>query len=135
MPVQPKASLEQLLHHLGFANSTVEEHHLDEGFRSEQIIRRSQFGIRHSIYACPTESLARTVAPSPRFCQLNRRRTPLGRRIPIGTDNSSFAIWNSTFDLCLSNRKPRSNSCSITSVLPTQPSKNTTWTKDSDRNR
>jgi len=31
MPAQPKATLEQLLHHLGFANVTVEEQHLEEG--------------------------------------------------------------------------------------------------------
>jgi|SRR6185437_2481098 len=31
MPAQPKTALEQLLTHLGFANVTVEEHHLDEG--------------------------------------------------------------------------------------------------------
>jgi hypothetical protein len=31
MAAQPKATLEQLLHHLGFANITVDEHHLDEG--------------------------------------------------------------------------------------------------------
>jgi len=31
MTAQPKSSLEQLLHHLGFANVTVEEHHLEEG--------------------------------------------------------------------------------------------------------
>ena len=31
MVVQPKATLEQLLHHLGFTNATVEEHHLEEG--------------------------------------------------------------------------------------------------------
>ena len=31
MPAQPKNTLEQLLHHLGFANVTVEEHHLEEG--------------------------------------------------------------------------------------------------------
>ena len=31
MPAQPKSSLEQLLHHLGFANVTIEEHHLEEG--------------------------------------------------------------------------------------------------------
>ncbi|MCI0747491.1 MAG: KH domain-containing protein [Verrucomicrobia subdivision 3 bacterium] len=30
MPAQPKATLEQLLHHLGF-DATVEEHQLDEG--------------------------------------------------------------------------------------------------------
>jgi spoIIIJ-associated protein len=30
MPAQPKATLEQLLHHLGFS-PTVEEHHLEEG--------------------------------------------------------------------------------------------------------
>ena len=31
MHAQPKTTLEQLLHHLGFANATVEEHHLDDG--------------------------------------------------------------------------------------------------------
>ena len=31
MSAQPKASLEQLLHHLGFTNSTVEEQNLEEG--------------------------------------------------------------------------------------------------------
>src|SRR6267378_7865582 len=31
MPAQPKSSLEQLLHHLGFAQVTIEEHHLEEG--------------------------------------------------------------------------------------------------------
>ena len=31
MPAQPKTLLEQLLHHLGFTNSTVEEHHSEEG--------------------------------------------------------------------------------------------------------
>jgi len=30
MPAQPKATLEELLHHLGF-EATVEEHHLEEG--------------------------------------------------------------------------------------------------------
>src|SRR6266516_1018353 len=31
MPAQPKTLLEQLLHHLGFTNSTVEEQHSEEG--------------------------------------------------------------------------------------------------------
>ena len=31
MTAQPKSTLEQLLHHLGFANVTIEEHHLEEG--------------------------------------------------------------------------------------------------------
>ena len=31
MPAQPKTTLEQLLHHLGFADATVEEQHLEEG--------------------------------------------------------------------------------------------------------
>jgi len=31
MPAQPKTTLEQLLHHLGFAQLTIEEHHLEEG--------------------------------------------------------------------------------------------------------
>jgi len=31
MPAQPKTTLEQLLHHLGFAQVTIEEHHLEEG--------------------------------------------------------------------------------------------------------
>lgn len=30
MATEPKATLEQLLHHLGFADAAVEEHHLDE---------------------------------------------------------------------------------------------------------
>src|SRR6266545_542059 len=35
MPAQPKTTLEQLLHHLGFADVTVEEHHLEEGLLLE----------------------------------------------------------------------------------------------------
>ena len=31
MHAQPKTTLEQVLHHLGFADATVEEHHLEEG--------------------------------------------------------------------------------------------------------
>ena len=31
MHAQPKTTLEQLLHHLGFTDATVEEHHLEEG--------------------------------------------------------------------------------------------------------
>jgi len=31
MPAQPKATLEQLLKHLGFDDATVEEHHLEDG--------------------------------------------------------------------------------------------------------
>src|SRR3977135_2948462 len=31
MPAQPKVTLEQLLQHLGFTSTTVEEHHLEEG--------------------------------------------------------------------------------------------------------
>src|SRR5947208_12803379 len=31
MPAQPKTTLEQLLHHLGFAQVTIEEHLLEEG--------------------------------------------------------------------------------------------------------
>src|SRR5437773_12415720 len=31
MPAQPKTTLEELLHHLGVANVTIEEHHLEEG--------------------------------------------------------------------------------------------------------
>ena len=31
MPAQPKTTLEQLLHHLGFADAVVDEQHLEEG--------------------------------------------------------------------------------------------------------
>src|SRR2546422_8066138 len=31
MPAQPKTTLEQLLHHLGFAQVTIEEQHMEEG--------------------------------------------------------------------------------------------------------
>src|SRR5881296_3788409 len=35
MHAQPKTTLEQLLHHLGFTDATVEEHHLEEGLLLE----------------------------------------------------------------------------------------------------